>query len=161
MGIERARLVVESLNAINEAVQDTLETLTYSEATPVPADSCPARGTPYYLTTVEVKRPYAGFIRLMISREMAISLVGSMLGCSDQMEESWVHDGLSELVNTIGGRILAHLVDTYSSFDLGIPQTVFVETMQSGPVGVLVRQVYAVNEGFVELELEFKRAQAA
>ncbi|WP_141734258.1 chemotaxis protein CheX [Oligoflexus tunisiensis] len=161
MGIERASLVVESLNAINEAVQDTLETLTYSEATPIPAESCPARGAPYYMTTVEVKRPYAGFIRLMISRDMAISLVGSMLGCSDQMEEEWVHDGLSELVNTIGGRILAHLVDTYSSFDLGIPQTVFVEKVQPGPSGVLVRQAYAVNEGHVELELEFNRAQAA
>jgi CheY-specific phosphatase CheX len=161
MGIERAHLVVESLNAINEAVQDTLETLTYSEATPIPAENCPARGLPYYMTSVEVKRPYTGYIRLIISRDMAMNLVASMLGCSDRMEESWVQDGLSELVNTIGGRILAHLVDTYSSFDLGIPQTVFVETMPPGPAGVLVRQAYAVNEGHVELELEFKTAQAA
>lgn len=161
MGIEQASLVVESLNALNDAVQDTLETLTYCEVTPVPRDTYPALDAPLYITTVEVKRPYAGYIRLMISRDMAISLVGSMLGCSDRMEEEWVQDGLSELVNTIGGRILAHLVDTYSSFDLSIPQTVFVEKVLPARLGVLVRQAYALDGGHFELELEFKKAQAA
>lgn len=161
MGIERASLVVESLNALNDAVQDTLETLTFCEAAPAPAHSYPPLHVPLYITTVEVKRPYAGYIRLMISRKVAISLVGAMLGCSDRMEEEWVQDALSELVNTIGGRILAHLVDSYSSFDLGIPQTMFVENEIPDRLGVLVRQAYALPDGFVELELEFKRAQAA
>lgn len=161
MGIERASLVVESLSALNDAVQDTLETLTYADVSPVEIGSFPTVCAPFYITTVEVKRPYFGFIRLMISRDLAISLVGSMLGCSDRMEEEWVQDGLSELVNTIGGRILAHLVDTYSSFDLGIPQTELVETDRRDPGGLLVRQAYAVNEGHIELELEFKKAQAA
>lgn len=161
MGIERASLVVDSLNALNQAVQDTLETLTFSEALPVPQDSYPALQLPVYVTTVEVKRPYAGFIRLIISRKMAVSLVGSMMGSTDQVEEEWVQDGLSELVNTIGGRILAHLVDAYSSFDLSIPQTIYAEKEMPAREGVLVRQAFFLNGDFVELELEFRKAQAA
>ncbi len=161
MGIERSSLVTDSLKALNEAVQDTLETLTFADVTPVDAKNLAPLEAPFYITTVEVKRPYSGYIRLMIHRDLAISLVGSMLGCSDRMEEAWVQDGLSELVNTIGGRILAHLVDSYSSFDLGIPQTEFMEKDRLRASGVLVRQSYAVNEGHLELELEFRKAQAA
>jgi CheY-specific phosphatase CheX len=161
MAIERASLVVESLNALNEAVQDTLETLTFKEAQPVDAANRVSLRVPCYITTVAVNRPYCGVIRLKIGRDLAIGLVGSMLGSTQPIEEAWVHDGLSELVNTIGGRILARLVDAYSSFDLGIPETVFVEK-ESGPAeGVLIRQIFAVDEGSIELELEFKKAQAA
>ncbi|HET9238614.1 MAG TPA: chemotaxis protein CheX [Oligoflexus sp.] len=161
MAIERASLVLESLSALNEAVQDTLETLTYKEALPVDAASIASLRAPYYITTVAVNRPYTGVIRLKIGRDLAIGLVGSMLGSPQPIEEAWVHDGLSELVNTIGGRILAHLVDAYSSFDLGIPETLFVEK-EAGPAeGVLIRQIYAVDESSIELELEFKKARAA
>lgn len=161
MAIERASLVVESLNALNEAVQDALETLTYTEALPVPEGTAAPLTAPYYITTVAVKRPYSGLIRLRISRDLAKNLVGSMLGSQDIAEEAWVQDGLSELVNTIGGRILAHLVDAYCSFDLGIPETVFVENDSAPSEGVLVRQSYSVNDSFIELELEFRKAKAA
>lgn len=161
MAIERSSLVVESLNALNEAVQDTLETLTFKEALPVDAASVVSLRAPYYITTVAVNRPYCGVIRLKIGRELAISLVGSMLGSPQPIEEAWVQDGLSELVNTIGGRILARLVDAYSSFDLGIPETVFVANDLGPAEGVLIRQIYAVEESSIELEVEFKKAQAA
>jgi CheY-specific phosphatase CheX len=161
MVIERACLVTDSLNALNEAVQDTLETLAYTEALPVEPRTFPALKAPFYITTVAVKRPYSGSIRLKISRNLSLSLVASMLGSTEHLEEAWVQDGLSELVNTIGGRILARLVDAYSSFDLGMPETVFVDKDTAQADEVLVRQGYSVNEGFMELELEFKKAKAA
>jgi CheY-specific phosphatase CheX len=161
MVIERASLVLESLNALNDAVQDTLETLTFKEALPVDAASVVSLRAPYYKTTVAVNRPYCGVIRLKIGRDLAIDLVGSMLGSPQSMEEAWVHDGLSELVNTIGGRILAQLVEAYSSFDLGIPETILVEKDVGPTDGVLLRQTYAVDESSIELELEFRNAQAA
>jgi CheY-specific phosphatase CheX len=161
MGIDQTSLLVESLNALKDAVQDTLETLAFAEAQPVDAGSVTPLTLPYYITTVEVKRPYVGHIRLMIGRDLAISLIGNMLACSDPMEEEWVKDGLSELVNTMGGRILAHLVDKSDSFDLGIPQTELVERDGQRRSGVLARQIFAVNEGSLELELEFDKAQAA
>ncbi|MDQ3231764.1 MAG: chemotaxis protein CheX [Pseudobdellovibrionaceae bacterium] len=150
-----------SITALNNAVQDTLETLAFTEAVPLAADRVRPLPAPFYVTTVEVKQPYAGSIRLMIGRELAISLVSSMLGGSDPMDDATVQDGLSELVNTISGRILAQLVDNSSSFDLGIPQTIFMETARPRGSDVLVRQTYALNEGSIELELAFKKAQAA
>jgi CheY-specific phosphatase CheX len=161
MEIERASLLAQSLDALNDAVQDTLETLAFAEAQPVDAKSVAPLEAPFYITTVEVRRPYAGHLRLMISRDLAISLIGSMLACSGQMEEEWLQDGLSELVNTIGGRILAHLVDKSSSFDLGIPQTELVDKERLQDSSVLVRQVYAVNESHLELALQLNMTQAA
>lgn len=161
MSLERASLVLECLNALNRAVQDTLETLTFKEALPVDKASMVGLRGACYITTVAVNRPYSGTIRLKIGRDLAMSLVGSMLGSPQPIEEAWVHDGLSELVNTIGGRILAHLVDSYSSFDLGIPETVFVEREDRPEEGVFIRQIYAVDESSIELELDFKKAQAA
>ncbi|HYX33157.1 MAG TPA: chemotaxis protein CheX [Oligoflexus sp.] len=161
MGIAQASLVVDSLNALNQAVQDTLETLSFSEALPVPQESYPPLHLPVYVTTVEVHRPYTGFIRLIIPRNMAISLVGSMLGSTGNLEEEWVQDGLSELVNIIGGRILAHLVDSFNSFDLSIPQTVCLDKELPSCDGILVRQAYVLNDEHVELELEFQKARAA
>ncbi|HYX31660.1 MAG TPA: chemotaxis protein CheX [Oligoflexus sp.] len=150
-----------SITALNNAVQDTLETLAFTEAVPVAAARVEPLSAPFYVTTLEVKQPYAGSIRLMIGRELAISLVSSMLGGSDPMGDASVQDGLCELVNTISGRILAHLVDNSSSFDLGIPQTIFMETARPRDPDVLVRQTYALNEGSIELELAFKKGQAA
>lgn len=161
MVIERASLMVDSLNALNEAVQDTIETLAYTEALPVEAGTYPRMQPPFYITTVAVKRPYSGRIRLKISQNLGVSLVASMLGSKDLVDEAWVKDGLSELVNTIGGRILARLVDSYSSFDLGMPETVFVEKESDRLPEVLVRQGYSVNECFMELELELKNVRAA
>lgn len=147
--------MMESLSALNDAVQDTLEKLAYSEALPVETASGTLLAVPLYVTTVAVKRPYSGQIALMVPRDLAIDLIGSMLGCPDCMEEEWLQDGLSELVNTIGGRILAQLVDVHSSFDLGIPETVLVNKEPPRPSDVLVRQAYAVNGGRLLLELDF------
>ena len=72
-----------------------------------------------------------------------------------------MQDGLSELVNTIGGRILAHLVDSSSSFDLGIPQTECVDGLRPAAHSVLVYQAFAVHEGQLALELDFQKAHAS
>lgn len=154
-------LARESRKALNKAVQDTLETLAFAEALPLDQHETPVLAEPSFVTTVEVKRPYCGRIRLMISHDLAISLIGSMLGRSGPIEEEWVQDGLSELVNTIGGRILAHLVESSSSFDLGIPQTERVNGLRPAAGSVMVYQAYAVHDGHLALELDFQKAQAA
>ena len=69
-----------SHRALSEAVQNTLETLAFQEAIPVESGSYDPLQGPLYVTTVEVKRPYAGTIRLIITREVAQHLIGSMLG---------------------------------------------------------------------------------
>jgi CheY-specific phosphatase CheX len=150
-----------SRKALSEAVQNTLETLAFQEAMPIEAGSYDELSGPIYVTTVEMKRPYAGVIRLFITRAAARNLISSMLGNPEQLDEEWLQDGLSELVNTIGGRVVAQLVDTQSSFDLSIPTSQLWDKALPPRFPAGIRQAFMLDDQTIELELDFAAAQAA
>ena len=64
-------------------------------------------------------------------------------------------------MNTIGGRVIAQLVDTQSSFDLSIPSSQLWEKAAPPRKGVTITQAFALDDYTIELELDFAPAQAA
>lgn len=105
---------------INAAVSEVLKTIASMDIT---SDETPTEEIhEVRWVSMDVLNPVQGQFRLLMSREMTKKITKTMFGVSDSsLTDALLEDSLSELLNTVVGRLMTLLLPKDQAYQLGLP----------------------------------------
>lgn len=116
------------ITALRNAIQETFETLTFSEvsewSTRKP-DLSPAE--PRIGSAIEIRTPIHARFTLLLNHSQCLEFVDTAYGpdvAESASESGILQDYINELVNTIAGRFAASLVQNNGQLLLGLPHAI-------------------------------------
>jgi len=122
----------ELRNILERAVADTIESMAFVEIVPT------EKKTPYneHLVRLRVEilvnAPFPGEIRLVLPISLAMIFAQNMYNLDErQITDELIQDVLGEIVNIVAGRLMAEIIPSKQTFQLGLPQIgtdAFLET---------------------------------
>ncbi len=125
-----------------KAVSETFETMIFTQVAPlgpagnelpaddkgafaaIPEQSAPGSLQKNYWTAIPILSPLKGSMLMEIPDPLAIELTKNLYGWVDdsQITEKVKQDALTELINTISGRLMRLLLPEDQTFELGLPE---------------------------------------
>ena len=119
-------------NFLESAVIETIESMAFVEIVPT------INKTPYdeHLVRLRVEilvnAPFPGEIRLVLPISLAMIFAQNMHNLDErQITDELIHDVLGEIINIVAGRLMADIIPSNQTFQLGLPQIgpdAFLET---------------------------------
>ncbi len=107
-------------DAMFEAASETLENMAFMEVTPLRE----RREEIKYFSTMDVLTPVSGTLTLVTTPKLAQEITEGLVDPEDgEPSEEMIFDALSELINTIGGRLMRVLTPEDETFSLGLPKS--------------------------------------
>jgi CheY-specific phosphatase CheX len=85
----------------------------------------------YYQTTINVEKPTNAIFTMTFPIDLAVNITKNLYGWMEKEDppENVIQDSLSELINTVTGRVMSILLDEDRTFLLGLPSLEKVETI--------------------------------
>jgi CheY-specific phosphatase CheX len=75
-----------------------------------------------YIATIELRKPFAGLLGLMVNKDFSQEMAATMLNGENQADSTYFIDAMmAEISNTIAGRFMAHLVADNKEFGFSLP----------------------------------------
>ncbi len=116
-------------DAMFEAASETLENMAFMEV----VAQKERREEIKYFSALEVKAPAAGTLTLVTTPRLAREITEGLVDPEDgEPSEEMIFDALSELINTIGGRLMRILTPEDETFSLGLPKCFSSSTHEFG-----------------------------
>ncbi len=107
-------------DAMFEAASETLENMAFME---VIAQRERREEIKYY-STLDILSPVSGTLTLVTTPKLAHEITEGLIDPEDgEPSEEMTFDALSELINTIGGRLMRVLTPEDQTFSLGLPNS--------------------------------------
>jgi len=110
----------ELQDAMFEAASETLENMAFMEVIPRKE----RREELKYYSTLDILAPVTGTLTLVTTPKLAHEITAGLIDPEDgEPSEEMFFDALSELINTIGGRLMRVLTPEDETFSLGLPNS--------------------------------------
>lgn len=107
-------------DAMFEAAAETLENMAFMEV----VAQRERREEIKYFSTLDVLAPVAGTLTLVTTPRLAREITEGLVDPEDgEPSDELIFDALSELINTIGGRLMRILTPADETFSLGFPNS--------------------------------------
>lgn len=111
---------------VREAIAGAFESLIFEEI--VLGEVCRQQlsdfGQEFWWGKISLMKPPLGDLYLVIRKDIMIQYSEAMIGMQEEEipDEKLAIDGLGEMLNTIGGRLLAMITPENETFELGLPE---------------------------------------
>jgi CheY-specific phosphatase CheX len=131
----------EIIEAILEALGETMESLIFTEVEPVdPLGGGEEIDDPIW-SSIDIIKPFSGKLTLVMPRELIMEITGDLFGpdLEGPPAGSLIKDTLAEMLNTIAGKLMSSLIGLDQPLELGLPET------GEGPVDAGQAMVCRVN----------------
>lgn len=107
--------------AMVDAVVETFENLAFMEPEHLPGEQ-PSLSETAICCQLAIKSPFAGWIRLIIGKDLAATIAGTIWSLDPaEVEEQLCRDNVAEILNTIAGRFMKAVTPGNQTFELGLP----------------------------------------
>jgi chemotaxis protein CheY-P-specific phosphatase CheC len=111
--------MIDTINIVNDALIQALETMAFMESLPIEEDSFVSQEL--CLTEIGFRGPQSGSIQILAGREFA-QILAENIAALDEATDAECQDALKELVNVTCGLITPVMASSPSEvFDLTIP----------------------------------------
>lgn len=74
-------------------------------------------------TAILILHPFPGELRLIVPRELAISMAQNIYVMEEEPSEQILDDLVAEMINVIAGRLMAQILRPHEKFKIGLPET--------------------------------------
>ena len=119
-------------NILQKAVIETIENMAFVEILPKDKISPYDEHLVRLRVEILVNAPFPGEIRLVFPISLAMIFSQNMYNLDErQITEDLIHDVLGEIINIVAGRLMADIIPSNQTFQLGLPQIgpdAFLET---------------------------------
>ena len=118
--------IEERCENLLDVVSDTLEALAFMEVVPSEIEEIEEPGPETIWAEIEVLQPAPGRLIIFAPAQLAVEIVETMLGPSDEdapPPEGSLRDVLAELANTIAGRMMNQIMTPDQTLELSLPVT--------------------------------------
>jgi CheY-specific phosphatase CheX len=119
-----SELSPETIEAVQEAVAETMESIAFMEAIPMEEDPAEMQADDLLGSWIEVKHPIQAGLTLLVPQELAMEITRSIYGVDEEVvfSEAEARDTLAELVNIVAGRLMSKITPSDLTFELGLPE---------------------------------------
>jgi hypothetical protein len=108
--------------AMVDAVVETFENLAFMEPEHLPGER-PSFDETAIRYRLAITSPFAGWIRLIIEKDLAASIAGTVWSLDPaEVEDQLCRDNIAEILNTIAGRFMKAAIPDDQLFALGLPE---------------------------------------
>ena len=109
--------------AVFESVAETFEAMIFTQVAMPPPEESIVPGIDLVQASIAVIQPVTGRLSILVPPSMAVHITKNLYGWTDVQDpgDDLVNDSISELINTIAGRVMTRILPEDQTFELGLP----------------------------------------